>query len=96
MSNRGICKQRKSSSIFKRAFLSRVIIHSKEIPIYNNYFKCRLRSYIVLLLDSLYYIEYVRPNCSEYNILGLIIIHLKILFSIYIRLKIELKNIFKK
>ncbi len=69
-----IRKQRKSSSVFKRAFLSRVIARFKEMPIYKNCFKYDFRSYAVSPLDSIRCMEYVRSNRSRYNILGLIVV----------------------
>ncbi len=95
MSNR-IRKQRKSSSVFKRAFLSRVIVRSKEMSIYKNCFKYNLRSYTVSPLDSIRSIKYIRSNRSKYDILGPIAIQLKALSSIYVRLEAELEDIFKK
>ncbi len=95
MSNR-IHKQRKSSSIFKEAFLSKIIVQSKEISIYKNYFKCDFCSYAVSPLDSSQYIEYIRSNCFGYNVLNFIITQLETLSSIYICLETELKNALEK
>ncbi len=82
--------------IFKKVFLSKIIISFKEISIYKNYFKYRFRSYIVSLLDSLQYIEYIRSNRFKYNIINLIVIQLEILSSIYIRFKVKLEDAFEK
>src|SRR6266566_9697285 len=95
MSSR-IRKQRKSSSVFKRALLLKIIVRSKEMPIYKNYLKHGLRFYTVSLLDSTWYIEYVRSNRSKCNILGPITIQLEALSSIYTRLEAKLKNAFEK
>ena len=91
-----ICKQKKSSSIFKKAFLSKVIVRSKEISIYENCFKCNLRSYTVSLLDSTRYIEYVCSNRSRYNVLGPITTQLETLSSTHVCLKTELEDTLEK
>ena len=95
MSNR-IRKQRKPSFIFKRAFLLKVIVRSKEISIYKNYFKCDFRFYIVSPLDSSQCIKYIRSNYSRYNILNPTTTQLKTLSSTYVRLKTKLKDTFEK
>src|SRR6266566_1660395 len=91
-----IRKQRKSSSIFKRAFLSRIIVRSKKISIYKNCFKYGFRSYMVSLLDSIQYMKYVHLNRFKNDILDLTATQLKTLSSIYICLKVKLEDIFKK
>src|SRR6266699_3649751 len=91
-----IYKQRKSSSVFKKVLLLKVIVRSKKILICKNYFKRGLRSYMVYLLDSTWYVEYIRLNCSRYNVLSLIVAQLEVLSSTYVRLKTELKDIFEK
>ncbi len=95
MSNR-IRKQRKSSFVFKGALLSKVIVRFKEMPICENCFKRGLRSYVVSLLDSMRYMEYIRSNRSKYDVLGPIVVQLETLFSIYIRLEMKLENTFEK
>ncbi len=65
-----ICKQKKYSFVFKRMFLLRIIIKSKEMLICKNYFKRRFRFYAMLPLDLLRCIEYVRSNHSKYNIIS--------------------------
>ncbi len=95
MSNR-IRKQRKPSSIFKKAFLSKVIVQSKEIPICENCFKRGLRSYAVSPLDFARCIEYVRLNRSGYDILSSTTIQLETLFSTHIHLETELEDTFEK
>ena len=91
-----ICKQRKSSSVFKGTFLSKIIIRSKEMSIYKNCFKHDLRSYAVSPLDSSQYIEYICLNRSRYDILNPTTAQLKTLSSTYVRLEVELKNTFEK
>ncbi len=91
-----IRKQKKSSSIFKKTFLSKVIIRSKEISIYENYFERDFRFYIISPLDSMQYMKYVRSSRSKYDILKPTTIQLETLSSTYVRLKIELKDAFKK
>src|SRR6266566_5418464 len=91
-----IHKQRKSSSVFKRAFLSKVIVRSKEISIYENCFKRSLRSYAVSPLDSARYMECVRSNRFRCDILSPITAQLKTLSSIYICLETELEDVFEK
>ncbi len=88
-----IYKQRKSSSVFKKALLLKVIARSKEISIYKNY---SLRFYTVFPLDSTQCIKYIRSNCSGYNILSPIVIQLKVLSSTYICLEIELEDAFER
>ncbi len=95
ISNR-IYKQTKSSSIFKRALLSKVIVRSKEISIYENCFKYGLRFYTVSPLDSIQYVKCVRSNCSGYDILDLITTQLETLSSTHIRLETKLENTFEK
>ncbi len=91
-----IRKQRKSSSVFKRAFLSKVIVRSKEILVYENCFKHSLRFCAVFPLDSIQYIEYIRSNRFKYDILSFITTQLETLSSIYVRLETELKDAFEK
>ncbi len=69
MSSR-IHKQRKHSFVFKRAFLLKIIVISKEMPICENCFKHGFRSCAISSLDSSRYIEYIRSNRSRYNIIG--------------------------
>ena len=95
MSNR-IRKQRKSSSIFKKAFLSKIIVRFKEMSICENCFKCGFCFCIVSPLDFVRYIEYICSNYFRYNILDLIAIQLETLSSIYARLKAELEDAFEK
>ncbi len=91
-----IYKQRKSSSVFKRAFLLKIIVRSKEMSIYKNCFKCSLRFYTVFLLDSTRCMEYVRLNRFKYDVLGLIVVQLEILSLIHIHLEAELEDVFEK
>jgi len=95
MSSR-IRKQRKSSSIFKRALLLKVFVRFKEMPICENCFKRSLRSCVVSSLDSVWYMEYVRSNRSRCDVLDSIIAQLEVLFSTHVRLEIELEDIFEK
>ncbi len=91
-----IRKQRKSSSIFKGAFLSRIITRFKEISICENCFKCDFRSYAVSPLDSIRYIECIRLNRFGYDVLNPTAVQLKALSSIYVCLETELENVFEK
>ena len=76
--------------------MSRVIVRSKEMPIYENCFKRGFRFYVVSPLNSTWYIECVRLNRFGYDVLGPIAVQLEALFSIYVRLEVELKDVFKK
>src|SRR6266566_3722014 len=89
MSNR-IRKQRKPSFILK------VIVRSKEISIYKNYFKRGLRFYAVSPLDSVQYIKCVRLNRFGCDVLDSIVIQLEILSSIHVYLETKLKDTFEK
>ena len=91
-----IHKQRKPSSIFKRAFLSKVIAQSKEMPICENWFKRGFRSYVVSPLDSIRCVECVCSNCFGYDVLGPIATQLEALSSTYVRLEMELEDAFEK
>jgi len=95
ISNR-IYKQRKSSSVFKKTFLLRVIVRSKEMLICENCFKYDLRFYIVSPLDSARCIECIRLNYSKCDILGFIATQLKVLSSTYVYLKAKLEDTFEK
>ena len=95
MSNR-VCKQRKSSSIFKKALLTKIIVRSKEISICENYFKCGLCFYTVFPLDSIQYIECICSNRFKYDILNLIVIQLETLSLTHICLEMELEDTFEK
>ncbi len=72
MSNR-IIKQRKTSS--KQSLARKIhLLHSlssdpSEIPSYNHYVRLRFPSYEVSPLDSSRYVEYIRKNRSNYNVL---------------------------
>ncbi len=83
-------------SIFKGAFLLKIIVRSKGILICENYFKRSLYFCTVSLLDSTRCMEYIRSNCFKYDVLGPIVIQLETLSSIYICLKTELEDTFKK
>ncbi len=91
-----IRKQRKSSSIFKKALLLRIIVRSKEISICKNCFKRGFRFCAVSPLDSTRCIECVRLNRSGCNVLGLTTAQLEILSSIHTRLEVELEDAFEK
>ncbi len=91
-----IHKQRKSSSIFKKTFLSKVIVQSKEMPIYENCFKHGLRFYTVSPLDSARYIKCVRSNRSRYDVLNLTTVQLEALSSTHICLETKLEDVLEK
>ncbi len=91
-----IRKQRKSSSMFKGALLSKVIVRSEEISICENCFKRGFRFYMVSLLDSVRYMKYVCSNRSRCDVLGLTVAQLEALSSIYVRLEAELEDAFEK
>ncbi len=95
MSSR-IRKQRKSSSVFKGALLSKVIVRSKEMPICENCFKCGLRFCAVSSLDSVWCAECVRSNRFGCDVLGLTAAQLEVLSSIYVCLEAELEDVFEK
>ncbi len=88
--------QKKYSFVFKRAFLSRVIATSKEIPICENCFRRRFRFYMVSPLNSSRCIECIRSNRFGYDIISSIATQLETLSSTYVRLEIELEDIFEK
>ncbi len=86
----------RSQGLPKTLTLSRVIVRSKEIPIYENCFKRGLRSCTVSPLDSARCMECVRSNRSEYNILGPIATQLETLSSTYVCLEEELEDAFER
>ena|SRR6266566_9529012 len=91
-----IRKQKKSSSIFKKTLLSKIIVRSKEMLIYENCFKRGFHFYAISPLDSIQCVEYICSKYFGYNVLSPIVIQLEILSSIYVRLEAELKNTLKK
>jgi len=76
--------------------LSKIIVRSKEIPIYENCFKRRFRSYAVLPLDSSRCIEYIRSNRLRCDVISPTAVQFEALSSIYICLETELEDVLKK
>ena len=66
------------------------------MPIYENCFKYRFRSYTMSPLDSLHYIEYIRSNRFNYNVINPIVIQLETLSLIYTYLEAKLEDTFEK
>ncbi len=91
-----IRKSKRHSFMFKRAFLSKIIIKFKEIPICENCFKRGFCSYAMSPLDSSRYVEYVQLNRSRCNVIDPTTAQFKTLSSIYVCLEAELEDAFKK
>ncbi len=95
MSNR-INKQRKTSFeqslVYKIHLLRSLFLDLSEMSFYNHYIRLRFLSYEISPLDSSHYIEYVRKNRSNCNILDISSKQLLTISTQHLRTKAELEK----